>query len=69
MGRWALPERFAIDDRKCKLCNKLEDEYHFVLLYDAIRTQYIVRYYLRRPSMFKLIEFVSSKSKTQVKNL
>ena len=48
---------------------KLEDECHFVLLYDAIRTQYIVRYYLTRPRMLKLIELVSSKCKTQVKNL
>ena len=44
MGRWARPERIEFDDRKCKLCNKLEDEFHFVLecpLYDDIRKKYI----------------------------
>ena len=25
MGRWARPERIEFDDRKCKLCNKIED--------------------------------------------
>ena len=72
MGRWAKPERIEFDDRKCKLCNKLEDEFHVVLecpLYDDIRKQYIGHYYFRRLSMFRFIELVSSKRKSQVKNL
>ena len=72
MGRWARPERIEFDDRKCKLYNKLEDEFHFVLecpRYDDIRKKYISHYYLRRPSMFKFIELVSSKRKSHVKNL
>ena len=31
MGRWARPERITFEDRKCKFCNKLEDEFHFLL--------------------------------------
>ena len=45
MGRWARPERIEFDDRKCKLCKKLEDEFHFVLecpLYDDIRKNSLV---------------------------
>ena len=71
MGRWARPERIEFDDRKCKLCNKLEDEFHFALecpLCDDSRKQYIGHYYFRRLSMFKFIELVSSKRKSQVKN-
>ena len=40
MGRWARPKRIEFDNRKCKLCNKLEDEINFVLecpLYNGIR--------------------------------
>ena len=72
MGRWARPERIEFDDWKCKLCNKLEDEFRFVLecpLYDDIRKQYIGHYFLRRSSMFKFIEVVSSKCKSQAKNI
>ena len=30
-GRWRKPVSVPIDDRKCIACDKLEDEYHFVL--------------------------------------
>ena len=72
MGRWARPARIGVDDRKCKLYNKLEDDFHFMLecpLYNDIRKQYIGHYYLRIPSIFKFIELVSSKPNSQVKNL
>ena len=29
IGWWAKP-KISLDDRKCKLCNSLEDEFHFV---------------------------------------
>lgn len=72
MGRWARPERTAYEDRKCKLCNILEDEFHFLLecpLYNDIRKLYISRYYYTRPSMFKLTEILSSNNKKQIRNL
>ena len=31
VGRWARPNRVPIDERKCRLCNKLEDEFHFFI--------------------------------------
>ena len=30
-GRWTRPNSTPLDDRKCNLCNVLEDEFHFVL--------------------------------------
>ena len=30
-GRWVKPVRTPINDRKCLVCDKLEDEYHFVV--------------------------------------
>ena len=47
MGRWARPERIAFENRKCKHCQILEDEFHFILecpLYSNIRTLYVKRY-------------------------
>ena len=44
VGRWARPNRIPIDERKCLTCNKLEDEFHFLLecsLYnDLIKSVY-----------------------------
>ena len=36
--------RIPIDERKCLTCNKLEDEFHFLLecsVYNDLRNQYI----------------------------
>ena len=30
-GRWGRPNRIPVDERKCKVCSVLEDEYHFVI--------------------------------------
>ena len=72
MGRWARPERIAFENRKCKHCQILDDEFHFILecpLYSNIRTLYAKRYYYTRPNMFKLTELMSSKSKKKLRNL
>ena len=29
-GRWARPVRMAFDERKCRFCNILEDEFRFI---------------------------------------
>ena len=55
VGRWA---RTPLDQRKCRACNKLEDEFHFLLegrLYNEIRKKCIKKYYMGRPNMTKLI--------------
>ena len=31
VGRWTRPNRNPVDDRKCRYCNKLEDEFHFFI--------------------------------------
>ena len=41
-------ERTHLDDRKCKVCHVLEDEYHFILecqLYTDLRKRLISKYY------------------------
>jgi len=35
-GRWRKPVSVPIDDRKCIACNKLEDEYHFVNVFNIV---------------------------------
>ena len=72
MGRWARPERIAVENRKCKHCQILEDEFHFILecpLYSNIRTLYVKRYFYTRPIMFKLTELMSLNSKKTNKKL
>ena len=56
-GIWARPNAIPFSERLCKVCNKLEDEYYFVLecsIYLDLRKSYVNRYYCNRPRMFKL---------------
>ena len=32
MGRWAKPNKILYDNRKCRVCDVLEDEFHFVII-------------------------------------
>ena len=59
-GRWLniLPK-----DRLCTLCNKLEDAFHVICecpRYEACRKLYIKPYYVRKPSMAKLIQHLNT---------
>ena len=48
-GRWARPNSTPIENRLCTSCQKLEDEYHFVLecvRYNELRRTLIPNYYL-----------------------
>lgn len=61
-GRWARPYK-PVNERLCNVCNRIEDEFHFVLecrLYSMLRRIYIDKYYWQRPSMMKFIELVNS---------
>jgi len=52
-GRWQKPQQIPLIDRKCSVCNVLEDEYHFVLeccLYEGLRKKFLPVYYYKRPS-------------------
>jgi len=65
-GRWSNTPR---EDRKCALCNKLEDEFHLLFeckAYDDIRVKYIKTYYRDRPDMIKTTAIMLSEHvKTQ----
>ena len=61
-GRWTRPH-IPVDERKCSICNQLEDECHFVLeyqLYKNLRRKYIDRFYWNRPSMYKFVELIGT---------
>lgn len=71
-GRWSRPERTPMDERKCTVCNKLEDEYHFIIecrMFLDIRKLYIQRKYWCRPSMNKFIELITSENKIVIRKL
>ena len=70
-GRWARPYK-PVSDRLCNICNRLEDEYHFVIectLYHSLRRKYIDRIYWNRPSMHKFIQLMQSKNLRTIINL
>jgi hypothetical protein len=68
-GRW---NNTPLNDRKCQLCNILEDEYHFIIeckLYQELRKKYIKPYYYRYPSMFKAIQLFQSENESELRKL
>ena len=72
VGMWARPQRTPIDQRKCRICNKLEEEFHFLfecILYTEIHEKYIKKYYWRRPNMIKMQELMSSNNRNILLNL
>ena len=72
MGRWVRPVRVQYDERKCRVCGLLEDEFHFLLectIYRNLRNMYIKKYYYACPNMFKLMELFSTSNKKYIRNL
>ena len=72
VGRRSRPKRIPIDGRKCKVCDKLEDEYHFLLeckLFTDLRIKYLKTYYLTRLNMLKPMELLSITNVKEIKNL
>ena len=70
VGRWARPQSIARENRKCKFCNKLEDEFHFITectLFRELRISYIKPYFIRGTSMYKTIQLLKSTNKTDLK--
>ena len=71
-GRWTKPNRTPVNERICTLCNKLEDEFHFIIectRYVDLRKQFIKQYYWVRPSMHKFIELMKSDNKNVIRKL
>ncbi|MEW8548397.1 MAG: hypothetical protein AB2693_33250, partial [Candidatus Thiodiazotropha sp.] len=63
-GRW---DGIDISERKCSLCplNDTGDEFHYILKCPYFHTErqlYLKPYYIRRPSMFKFVQLLQSKS-------
>ena len=68
------PNRLPREERKCMLCScqDIEDEFHFILAcncYKELRKRFIKPYYYRRPSMFKFIQLLNSRNKSEIINL
>ena len=71
-GRWARPIAIPFSERVCNVCNKLEDEFHFVLecpIYLDIRKLYINNYYFKKLNMYKMVEHFNTTNKKQLRNL
>ena len=71
-GRWNRPIRTPVNERKCSSCNKLEDEFHFVLecdLYSDLRRNLIHRKYWIRPNMEKFISLINSTNRSEIRKL
>ena len=70
--RWARTQRTPIYQRKCRICNKLEDEFHILyecILYTEIREKYNRTYYWRRANMIKMQELMRSNNRKILLNL
>ncbi|KAL4233737.1 hypothetical protein ACF0H5_008417 [Mactra antiquata] len=71
-GRWHKPQKIPKSERKCQICNSLEDEFHFILecsIYTDYRKQHISKYYWQRPNIPKFVELMSSENKKTIINL
>ena len=71
-GRWSKPNRVPLNERLCRHCGVLEDEYHFVIeckLYNNLRNQYLKQYFWKHPSNFKFTQLISDNNAETTKNL
>ena len=71
-GRWHKPYKIPWPDKKCQICDILEDEFHILFectVFTELRKQYIKPYFWKRPNIIKFIELLCSENKTSVTNL
>ena len=62
-GRCHRPQSLPYEERKCIVCDIIEDEFHFILecsRYADIRQKYISKYYWSRPNLLKFNELMTS---------
>ena len=68
-GRW---NNTLHEERKCILCDEIEDEFHFVCtcvkFYD-LRIKYLPKALYIRPSMQKFVDYLSSNNIKQLKKI
>ena len=70
-GRWTRPVTLR-NERKCTSCNKIEDEFHFLLecsRYHDIRKKLIPAYYWQSCSMYKFVKLIQCTDKKVIKGL
>ena len=63
---------YPLLERLCTTCQKLEDEFHFVLEcteYNDLRNLYFLQFYRFRPNIYKIVELFSSNNKKCIRNL
>ena len=69
-GRW---QRIQRDERLCNLCQaEIGDEFHYMFVCEelqAIRKQYMSRYYYAWPNTMKFSELFNTRSKTTLRKL
>ena len=68
-GRW---KKLEYIDRICFQCNEIEDEYHVVMSckrYDNLRKRYLPDSLYKKPSMYKIVNFINSNNLPNVKSL
>ena len=68
-GRWHKPQKILYSDRKCQICNTLEDEFHFLLecpLYIELRKRYITEYFWRNTNVLKFAELLNYHNKVVI---
>ena len=71
-GRWHKPQPIPLNERKCILCNTLEDEFHFVIecpLYKIARSKYIKPYFWKKTNVLKFVELLNNENKNTINNL
>ena len=71
-GRWHKPQKTPYSERKCQICNVLEDEFHFLLecpIYTNIRKMYIKKFYWKNPNILKFTELLKSENENVLKKL
>ena len=71
-GRWHRPIRKPVDERKCKNCNVVENEFHFLFecpLYNELRIHYLDSYFYENPNQFKLKQLFQSTQEKQIIDL
>ena len=71
-GRWSRPNITPFENRRCRICDRLEDEYHFILecvIYNDLRRQYIDSYYRNRPNMYKFVDLIKCENKRTIRRL
>ena len=71
-SRWHRPHSILYEERKCIVCDTIEDAFHFILecfRYTDIRKKCINEYYWSRPNILKFNELMTSSNPGIVKNL